>query len=210
MILEDQQKSHQGELKEKKDRLKANRPSSAQMSKFRADIKVLENQLDQALTKYNDLQSKNRGLRKEIDVMRKQQGVQNRVNNGYIAEIKKASETIKNLNVKTQTGARGYEETNNQILALKAKHEIDKFTFETKILELQDQLREKDESENDISRTKDLATKNNKLASGGENFSNPAALLRRRLDKWTANNKEKKQLMDTYKRNVQIIEDAFE
>lgn len=180
------------------------------MSKFRADIKVLENQLDQALTKYNDLQSKNRGLRKEIDVMRKQQGVQNRVNNGYIAEIKKASETIKNLNVKTQTGARGYEETNNQILALKAKHEIDKFTFETKILELQDQLREKDESENDISRTKDLATKNNKLASGGENFSNPAALLRRRLDKWTANNKEKKQLMDTYKRNVQIIEDAFE
>jgi hypothetical protein len=34
--------------------------------------------------------------------------------------------------------------------------------------------------------------------------------LRRRLDKWTSNNKEKKALMDTYKRNVQIIEDAFE
>lgn len=161
------------------------------MHKQKAEIKVLENKLQHALNQYNDLQSSNRGLRKEIDVMRKQQIVQNRVNEGYKVEIKKASETIRNLNVKTQTGARGYEETNNQILALKAKHEIDKFTFETKIIELQEQLREKDESENDISRTKDMGTKT-KLSTGGENFSNPAALLQRRLAKWTANNKEKK------------------
>jgi len=60
-----------------------------------------------------------------------------------------------------------------------------------------------------VSRTKDLNTKS-KTSTSGENFSNPAALLRRRLDKWTTNNKEKKALMDTYKRNVQIIEDAFE
>jgi hypothetical protein len=52
-------------------------------------------------------------MRKEIDVMRKQQNVQTRVNDGYKSEIKKASESIRNLNLKTQTGARGYEETNN-------------------------------------------------------------------------------------------------
>jgi len=141
--------------------------------------------------------------------MRKQQNVQTRVNDGYKSEIKKAAESIRNLNLKTQTGARGYEETNNQILALKAKHEIDKFTFETSIMDLQERLREKDESEGDVTRTKDLSTKT-RLAAGAENFSNPAALLRRRLDKWQNNNKEKKALMETYKRNVQIIEDAFE
>jgi hypothetical protein len=191
LILEDQNKSHAVDLLEKKTRLNASRPTDQQMHKQKAEIKVLENKLQHALNQYNDLQSSNRGLRKEIDVMRKQQIVQNRVNEGYKVEIKKASETIRNLNVKTQTGARGYEETNNQILALKAKHEIDKFTFETKIIELQEQLREKDESENDISRTKDMGTKT-KLSTGGENFSNPAALLQRRLAKWTANNKEKK------------------
>ena len=41
-------------------------------------------------------------------------------------------------------------------------------------------------------------------------FSNPAALLKLRLQKWTTNNKEKKNLMDMYVRNVKIIEDAFE
>lgn len=169
------------EQKDKQARLKQNRPSSAEMRRQHAEIKLLENKLEKALTQFNSLKSANRSMRKEIDVMRKQQGVQNRVNEGYKAEIKKASETIRNLNIKTQTGARGYEETNNHILALKAKHEIDKFTFETSIMDLQERLKEKDESEGDVTRTKEITKTKN---AGGENFSNPAALLRRRLDKW--------------------------
>ena len=46
------------------------------------------------------------------------------------------------------------------------------------------------------------------VAAAGE-FSNPVALLSLRLKKWTNNNKEKKNLMDMYIRNVNIIEDAF-
>ena len=90
---------------------------------------------------------------------------------------------------------------------MKAKHEIDKFTFETKITDLQEKLKDKDEVEH--TRTKDM-TASKGLTAGSTEFHNPAALLRRRLDKWQSNNKEKKHLMDTYKRNVQIIEDAFE
>ena len=41
-------------------------------------------------------------------------------------------------------------------------------------------------------------------------FANPAVLLKIRLDKVVNNNKEKKNLMDMYIRNVKIIEDAFE
>jgi len=41
-------------------------------------------------------------------------------------------------------------------------------------------------------------------------FANPAVLLKIRLDKVVNNNKEKKNLMDMYTRNVKIIEDAFE
>ncbi len=44
----------------------------------------------------------------------------------------------------------------------------------------------------------------------GEQFSNPAALLKPRLNRWKANNLEKKALMDLYTRNVSIIKDAFE
>ena len=70
-------------------------------------------------------------------------------------------------------------------------------------------MKEKDESELDRTKTKDLGgTK--KLQVGQTEFSNPAALLKLRLQKWTTNNKEKKNLMDMYIRNVKIIEDAFD
>lgn len=49
-----------------------------------------------------------------------------------------------------------------------------------------------------------------KLNANAVEFSNPTALLKMILQKWLANNKEKKQLMDMYIRNVKIIEDAFE
>ena len=41
-------------------------------------------------------------------------------------------------------------------------------------------------------------------------FANPAELLRIRLNKVVSNNKEKKNLMDMYIRNVNIIRDAFD
>ncbi len=41
-------------------------------------------------------------------------------------------------------------------------------------------------------------------------FANPVAILKLRLNKIVATNKEKKKLMDQYIRNVRVIEDAFD
>ena len=71
MILEDQNKNNVIELTEKQKSLKTNTPSDAEMRKHEAEIKLLENKLEQNLTKFNDLKSHNKGLRKSIDVMRK-------------------------------------------------------------------------------------------------------------------------------------------
>ena len=155
MVLEDQYGNALKELKEKKESLKANRPTPAAMKADQAEIKRLENQLDKCLNTFNDLQSGNKGLRKQIDVQRKQQDVQNKVNAGYNREIKNIVERVKKLNNLTQTGTRGSEETQNQILALKAKHDIDKFNFEHKIMDLQEKLKEKDDDQAEKTRTKD-------------------------------------------------------
>jgi coiled-coil domain-containing protein 63/114 len=141
--------------------------------------------------------------------MRKEQKNQLRVNKTLVKDIVSTTENAKKLNVTTYQGQRVSEETNNQILALKAKHEAEKYNFERKIKDLQDKLKEKDDSELDRTRSKDLGgTK--KINTGATEFANPAALLKLRLQKWTNNNKEKKQLMDMYVRNVKIIEDAFD
>ena len=178
------------------------------MRKDQHKIKMLENQLDKANVIFNDLQAANKNLRQEIDVWRKQQRNQNRVNQGLTAEITQTIKKVKELNNFTYQGQRLSEETNNQILALKAKHEADKNIFEHKIQSLQAKLRERDDSELDH---KAKGTIDDKVTKdSGEQFSNPAALLKPRLNRWKANNLEKKALMDLYTRNVSIIKDAFE
>ena len=99
-------------------------------------IKLKENQLDKALNSYNNLKSGNKTLKKQIDAARQQQAVQNQVNNGLNKEIRGVIERVKKLNNLTQTGTRLSEETQNQILALKAKHDMDKLNFEHRILDL--------------------------------------------------------------------------
>jgi hypothetical protein len=140
--------------------------------------------------------------------MRKEQKNQYRVNHGFGKELKKIEENAKKLNSTTYQGQRVSEETNNQILALKAKHEAEKFNFERKIKDLQDKLKERDDSDMQKSKTRGLGTAVSDTTAAAD-FSNPVALLKLRLQKWTNNNKEKKNLMDMYIRNVNIIEDAF-
>lgn len=222
MILEDQYKQLLEELAEKREHLKTVRPPTAQMKKDEHKIRLFENQLDQALIRYNDIQTQNRRLRADIDVMRKEQRNQLRANRNLIRDIGGLSDNAKRLNQSTYSGQRLSEETNNQILALKANHEMQKQTFERNIKSLQDKLKEKDQREEDLEEEKKKALaglKAGKEASMGktkgaavatQEFANPVAVLKLRLNKWTSNNKEKKTLMDMYIRNVKIIEDAFD
>lgn len=141
--------------------------------------------------------------------MRKEQKNQTRVNRVYNHELKVTNEKAKKLNTTSFQGQRVSEETNNQILALKAKHEAEKFSFEKKIKDLQDKLKERDDTELEKTKTRGMAAAVDTAQVQVGEFSNPVVLLKARLQKWTTNNKEKKSLMDMYVRNVHIIEDAF-
>ena len=100
------------------------------------------------------------------------------------------------------------EETNNQIIALLAKHQEEKDRFESEITTLQIRLKEKDE----VIEFEDKSVKQdtNDAGAKGSEFSNPIVILKRRLQKIIETNKEKRKLMDQYLRNVKVIEDAFD
>ena len=59
--------------------------------------------------------------------------------------IKRTKEEAENSNKEYVLGKKIAEETSNQIIALRAKHEDEKERFETEIKNLQERLREKDE-----------------------------------------------------------------
>jgi len=93
-------------------------------------------------------------------------------------------------------------------LAIKAKHETEKADFEKRIKLMQDKLREKDETELGVTKSHTANNAQEDQSSAAE-FSNPIEIMKMRLAKHIAKNKEKKNLMDVYIRNVSIIEDAF-
>lgn len=108
-------------------------------------------------------------------------------------------------------GSKQADETNNQILALKAKHEEEKERFELEIKKLQERLKERDEPIEFDDKSFNQ-TVNDTKGPGGmkQEFANPIAILKLRLNKIIATNKEKKRLLDQYIRNSRIIDDAFE
>lgn len=102
------------------------------------------------------------------------------------------------------------EQHTNQCIALRAKHEEDKETFENKIKQMREQLTEKETTptvEND--KANDGNKGGDKKQSVGD-FSNHINVLRLRLSKIIATNKGKKKLMDQYIKNVAAMKDAFE
>lgn len=113
-------------------------------------------------------------------------------------------------------GSKHADETNNQILALKAKHEEEKEKFELEIKKLQERLKERDEpiefDDKTFNQSAGGGAANDKQAPSGlkQEFANPIAILKLRLQKIIQTNKEKKFLLDKYMRNARIIEDAFE
>lgn len=211
MILEDQYKNAMEEKIEKENAVKRVRPPTAQQKKDQHKIKLLENQLEKQTVFYNNIVSGNKKLQQEVDVLRKEMRTALKVHRSLKKDINSAMDSALKLNTTTYQGKRTAEETNNHILALKAKHEAEKQNFERKIKDLQEKLKEKDETnEMERSHYKEASPKKGSQGGGAQEFANPAAILKQRLQKWVVNNKEKKQLMDKYVRNVKIIEDAFD
>jgi hypothetical protein len=129
-----------------------------------------------------------------------------------IAKIKKEA-TVTNKDY--IQGSKHADETNNQILALKAKHEEEKEKFELEIKKLQERLKERDEpiefDDKTFNQSQAAASGTGKDQGGlKQEFANPIAILKLRLHKIIATNKEKKHLLDKYMRNARIIEDAFD
>lgn len=125
-----------------------------------------------------------------------------------IAKIKKdATSTNKDY----IGNSKNSEETNNQILALKAKHEEEKERFELEIKKLQERLKERDDPIEFDDKSFNQTVKEAKGPGGQKTeFANPIEILKLRLKKIINLNKEKKKLLDQYMRNSKIIEDAFD
>ena len=80
--------------------------------------------------------TKNQVLRREIDMLRKEVSSSKAECTRYDKKIKKAKKEAEIQNQDYQAVSKIAEETNNQIIALQAKHQEEKDRFESEIITL--------------------------------------------------------------------------
>jgi hypothetical protein len=103
------------------------------------------------------------------------------------------------------------EQIVDEILAKKKKSADEQEEFERELEKLKHKMKETDS----MSRKSKMSTasvekpKAKRDLQKEEEFNNPALLIKKREEKWAANNKEKKHLMDKYIKNIKVIDDAF-
>lgn len=176
----------------------------------KAYLKSLQHKLEHEKVLLNNIRGENKDLKVRITSMRHEISFAK-------DSISRMEEAIEKLKVQSQTAneegfryGRQASETNNQILALKCKHEEGKEEFEKNIGDLQEQLKAKDQKVefNDKSLSRTMEAKQGQGAK--QEFANPIEILQIRVNCVVNKNIEKKRLLDQYVRNAKIIQEAFE
>jgi chromosome segregation ATPase len=176
-----------------------------------AILKVLENKLDQAIVRYNEITSKNGQLRHQIDLLRKDIYTSREVQRKLEEKIGKIKKTAVTKNTNTNKLQTNTESINVQVMVLQQKYNKDKEEFKFEMNKLVSQLKEKDESRVIEEKGQSMEmTKTKSIIKGKGDFTNPLEIINMRLTNWKARNRDKKRIIDNYLRNVNILKDAFE
>lgn len=212
LIGEDQYKQSQAEYNEMKKKIKEMIPSEEENHKKEVSRRHTLHVLANEKVRLNDTIGRNRHLKVEIDIMRKEIVFAKDSITKMERQITNLRNEIKELATESINNNKIANETNNQILALKAKHEEEKDRFELDLKKLQEILKERDEPIEFDDKSFNHHVNDAKGAPGQkqEVFANPIAIMKLRVNKLIAKNKEKKRLVDLYVKNAMIIEQAFE
>lgn len=152
----------------------------------------LHHRLRNKKVRLNNTIGENVHLKTKIDIMRKEIIFAQDAINTMEAAIAELRVNVTNINKDQVASGRTAHETNNQILALKSKHESGKEKFEGEIQALHDKLKERPKEDEDL--TKDLKDKTQEAMQGRQgdhkksSFANPIEILKIRLNQVISKN----------------------
>lgn len=145
LIIEEQIKQVKSELGERNQNVKALRPNELQEKMTKVQIQHSSKTINNERLRLNMTKANNEDLRRQINMLRKELTSSNNECARYSRTIKKNRKKAEDENRDYQAVSKIAEETNNQIIALQAKHEEEKKNFEVQIHQLQLKLKDKDD-----------------------------------------------------------------
>ena len=133
LIIEEQIKQVNSELEERNSNVKALQPTQLQDKMTKIQINSTQQKVNNERLRLNMTKAKNVEYRRQIDLLRKELTSSKGECERYSKTIKKSKKEAELQNKDYQSVSKIAEETNNQIIALQAKHEEEKEKFENVI-----------------------------------------------------------------------------
>jgi len=192
------------EHKDRKNKMdKMTSPSKAERKQLDTQIQNLQHQLEQALTKYNEVLAANQKLRDEVDVVRRERVTYSQVRRDMEDELVKVNYEITDQAQRHVQMQKTAEAMKEKILRLKEKNSHDQTTYLSEYDKLQQKYRE-----DVINKRKDPRDRGLKSREKVENLDTQM-LLKKRLQRIILSNKEKVKVIDQYRKNMAVIDEAF-
>jgi len=192
------------EFRDRKTRMdKMTSPSKAEKKQLDIQVSNLQNQLEQSLTKYNEILAANQKLRGEVDVVRRERVTYEKVRNTMEEELRIINDQTIDQATKHDKLQELAEKMKKKILNLKEKNDHDQTVYVTEYERLQQKYKE-----DVINKRKDTRERALKSREKLENLDTQA-LLKRRLQRIILSNKEKVKVIDQYRKNMAVIDEAF-
>jgi len=191
-LTEDLKKVKQSIIRMEKDCLegetKKNRTRSKNLLK---DIEIYDNKQNETIGEIDK-------LRGAIELLRQEKTLFKNNLRTMELEIQQAADDTERLYQDIEFGQNNSKTSQNIILDLKSRNDVDKSDYYRKISKLNSSLREQRGSSKSVMKPDKLTLPNE-----------TSQVLKRRLMKLINNNKEKIKLIDSYQRNMKIIDEAF-
>jgi chromosome segregation ATPase len=190
------------------EEIKATKQSIARMEKDceegdtkknRIRSKNLLKDIDIYDSKQNETIGEIERLKKTIELIRQEKSLYKNNLKMMELEIQRAEDQTEKLYQDIEFGQNNSKTSQNIILDLKVRNETDKDNYYQKIGELNRSLREHRGSSKSVVKASDKLSITNETGTA----------LKRRLMKVITNNKEKIKLIDSYQKNMKIIDEAF-
>ena len=146
--------------------------------------------------KLNQTKAHNEKLWREIDTLRKELTSSNNEVKKLTKNISKSKKDVIETNKLKIIGNKISDDTTTQIIALRAKHEQETARFDETIKQLMERLNQKDDMIEFDDKSFDQSYSQAKDKNKVSDYANPVEILKLRVNKIIATNKEKKKLMD--------------
>jgi len=192
------------EFRERKGRMdKMTSPNKIEKRNLDIQVSNLQNQLEQSLIKYNEILAANQTLRGEVDVVRRERVTYEKVRMNMDEELRIMTDQTIDQATRHSMLQAAAERMKDKILKLKEKNTHDQTVYISEYEKLQQKYKE-----DVINKRKDTKERAMKSQEKLENLDTQM-LLKRRLQRIILSNKEKVKVIDQYRKNMAVIDEAF-